>query len=676
MSTQEIYKLRDSFTIIGLTGRTGSGCTRFANIISKSIKFDNETMLRSPKEIKYIDTLPDNNTVFKRKYTICYNYIKANNKQYEKISYLSVLFLYCLHYGVHKLNYKTKDELIQYVLQLVKDNFKKSVSEVDDNYISAEITVDHIEELKIDFDKVVEKLLKLKDKIEETDKSILYDVFFESEVKNFTDKLFKMFAEKDYYLGSFFVHRLGSKIRATGNPLVDSNPDKLKEIADTKNIYLIVSIINLLIKAWRHAKSKKAYICIDSLRNSLEIMYLKERYAAFYMIAIHNDNRYRDRIIDRLVTKSPENKNNISEIADKIIRLDEIENRGDDFKAGRFYSPDVENCIQRSDIHINNIGSDEAKFDKNARQSSFYTMIEQWIKIQSLILHPGLITPTHDERCMQIAFISKFNSGCISRQVGAVITDENNSIRSVGWNDVPKGAVPCNLKDLNDIIDITRIHKDDLSYSPFEKGMSVKKYDGGDDFSSKSIESFKSSLLKSGNTFGLNHSYCFKSLHNRYEEKDNQVHTRSLHAEENAMLQVSKYGGQPLKNGTLYTTASPCELCAKKAYQLGLKIVYIDPYPGISMEHILANGYGYDEKKKANKPKMFTGIVGRAYNKLYEPLLSYKDELAILAPQQKVVKQKSEKEIKEFLEAILECELKDVIDLNRLKSQFEYLKKE
>jgi len=60
---------------------------------------------------------------------------------------------------------------------------------------------------------------------------------------------------------------------------------------------------------------------------------------------------------------------------------------------------------------------------------------------------------------------------------------------------------------------------------------------------------------------------------------------------------------------------------------LGLKIVYIDPYPGISMEHILANGYGYVEE---NKPRMFTGIVGRAYNKLYEPLLSYKDELSIL----------------------------------------------
>lgn len=673
MSTQEIYKLRDSFTIIGLTGRTGSGCTRFANIISKSIKFDNETMLRLPKEIKYIDSLPDNNTVFKRKYTICYNYIKANNKQYEKISYLSVLFLYCLHYGVHVLKYKSKDELKQYVLQLVKDNFKKSVREIDNEYFAIEITVEQIESLGIDFDGVLNELLKLNERLEKTEKSILFTVFFESEVKSFTDKLFKLFAEKDYYLGSFFVHRLGCKIRATGNPLVDSDPEKLKEIADTKYIYSIVSIVNQLIKAWRLKNEKKTYICIDSLRNSLEIMYLKERYSAFYMIAIHNEGRYKDRILDRLQKSSTPNKNEISVITQKIIRLDEIENKGDDFKAGRFYSPDVENCIQRSDIHINNIGSNIKSFNEEIRQSSFYTMIEQWIKIQSLILHPGLITPTHDERCMQIAFTSKFNSGCISRQVGAVITDENNSIRSVGWNDVPKGAVPCNLKNLNDIIDITRIDINDLTYSPFEKGLSEKKYDSGDDFSSKSIENFKSSLLKPDNAYGLNHSYCFKSLHNKYEEKDNQVHTRSLHAEENAMLQVSKYGGQPLRNGTLYTTASPCELCAKKAYQLGLRIVYIDPYPGISMEHILANGYGYNEKNKANKPKMFSGIVGRAYNKLYEPLLSYKDELAILAPQQKIVKQKSKKEIKEFLETVLECNLNDNFDEDEFIKNISYL---
>lgn len=102
------------------------------------------------------------------------------------------------------------------------------------------------------------------------------------------------------------------------------------------------------------------------------------------------------------------------------------------------------------------------------------------------------------------------------------------------------------------------------------------------------------------------------------------MHTRSLHAEENAMLQISKYGGQPLKGGNLFTTASPCELCSKKAYQLGIKnIFYIDPYPGISKAQILKGG------NKNPKLYMFQGAVGRGFFKLFEPYLSIKDETKV-----------------------------------------------
>ncbi|MCK7630130.1 hypothetical protein MZ018_00615 [Shewanella sp. JNE10-2] len=110
------------------------------------------------------------------------------------------------------------------------------------------------------------------------------------------------------------------------------------------------------------------------------------------------------------------------------------------------------------------------------------------------------------------------------------------------------------------------------------------------------------------------------------DDERNQVHTRSLHAEENAFLQLAKYGSVGIEGGKLFTTASPCELCAKKAYQLGIKeIVYIDPYPGLAIQHIISIG--------TNPPKLiqFRGAVGKAYHQLYEPLMSYKDELSYLA---------------------------------------------
>ena len=78
-----------------------------------------------------------------------------------------------------------------------------------------------------------------------------------------------------------------------------------------------------------------------------------------------------------------------------------------------------------------------------------------------------------------------------------------------------------------------------------------------------------------------------------------------------------------LKSGRkLFTTASCCELCSKKAYQLGItEIYYIDTYPGISRAHILESG--------VNRPQMllFKGAIGRAYVNLFTPFLPLKDEI-------------------------------------------------
>lgn len=117
-------------------------------------------------------------------------------------------------------------------------------------------------------------------------------------------------------------------------------------------------------------------------------------------------------------------------------------------------------------------------------------------------------------------------------------------------------------------------------------------------------------------------SYCFKDIQNGIDGEKNQVHTRSLHAEENAFLQLSKYGGEGIKGGYLFTTASPCELCSKKSYQLGIrKIYYIDQYPGISKKHILNNG------SLIPKLQLFNGAVGKTYHQIYTPIMALKDEL-------------------------------------------------
>ena len=253
----------------------------------------------------------------------------------------------------------------------------------------------------------------------------------------------------------------------------------------------------------------------------------------------------------------------------------------------------------------------------DAEEYEFY-LKRQLVRYIALMKHPGLVPPSHQERIMQIACDAQLNSGCISRQVGAAITDENFSIKAIGWNTVPEGQTPCLLCDLNDLMD----GKDASAYSEYElKNLKFRAM----------LQDIRELYLAKEDNYekfdlaGMTLSFCFKDIYNALTGKDNQVHTRSLHAEENAFLQLAKYGGQPIKDGKLFTTVSCCELCAKKAYQLGIKeIYYIDSYPGISQDHIFRNGI--------NRPNLilFQGVVRRAYERLYTQILPLKDEIAYL----------------------------------------------
>lgn len=100
---------------------------------------------------------------------------------------------------------------------------------------------------------------------------------------------------------------------------------------------------------------------------------------------------------------------------------------------------------------------------------------------------------------MQVAYTAKFNSGCVSRQVGAVVADKEYAIKAIGWNDVPYGHVPCNLRSADYLIE----KKDIAAYSPYE--LHDKK------FRPKFTEFFKP-LRKNENISGINFSYCFKDI--------------------------------------------------------------------------------------------------------------------------------------------------------------------
>ncbi|MGM0934237.1 MAG: hypothetical protein ACQEWD_12410 [Bacteroidota bacterium] len=618
MNLDKFYSLRKDFIIIGLTGRSGSGCSQIAdkltdeNLIS-NLKYTPNVPLLKPESIKF---------------DICYKYLKTpgNYNPFKKIVYKNVLLLHLLyeaHQSKDPIEYivdvicQYGDGYDEYINRFGKKDDKSNITELRE-FLQGNISIHDSSLFENNSTNTKYDLIKfLKG---QKDHSFIQYYFND----------FQVFAESFFYLlnkfsitkRTRFLHDISINLRKEGRCLQFTD----KPENNLNNIYLIAETINRLIKLTREKDGGKARIVIDSLKNSLELMYFKEKYSGFYMVAVNKEDEERKKYLKSILNSDFE----------EVIKLDDAEYEGGQVNKGTFTVPDIENCIQKSEYHI--FHSKSGSLESNREMSVDY----QLVKFLSLISQPGIITPTALERTMQVAYNAKYNSGCISRQVGAVITDENFTVKSIGWNDVAQNQMPCKLRNA---VDLSKGSNSELFSNYEREGGNFKTEKGRKTFKelfSDDVEKVDLEKLK-----GRNCSFCFKSFQNTYEYEKNQVHTRSLHAEENAMMQISKYGGNGLKNGFLFTTASPCELCSKKAFQLGIKeIFYIDPYPGIARKHTLKNGINGEGEPNMT---MFQGAVGRLYHKLYEPFMSEKDELKILSGFKPIerVQRKEKKEIKE-----------------------------
>lgn len=551
-----VFDESSNFILIGLTGRTGSGCSTSANILSKE-----KLPLPDPGKSHFTGNE-------ERKFKIVKKYLDSRWRKFEWLQIRSVITKILL-----EINFSEFCSLSAQILNSEIIKIKEELSNFKELYEEAH-------------KKVTEHIALNEDTLEEIHikKRSAYDLYF-NYLPSFSDEMKAALRKMSLSAYTKIYQQIGDNIRASGTA------NKSKFAPD--KIFLFPKTINKIIKSVRYiaAKEKRpCYVVIDAIRNPYEAVFLKERYADFYLISINTSNE------NRLKHLQDSHKFSSQQIED----LDKKEYPEKLKGHNKYTSQNIQKCIEISDIHINNPKNDNYGTSELATQLAWYV---------SLMMHPGLIMPTSIENCMQIAYSAKKNSGCISRQVGAVVTDNTYAIKSVGWNNSAQGQVPCLLRSVEDLLSGI----DDEAYSDYERN---------DHQFRKMVSSKYSNLINNVNTGGRNLSFCFKDIQNEIENQKNQVHTRSLHAEENAFLQISKHGGQQIKGGYLFTTASPCELCAKKAYQLGItKIYYIDPYPGIATSHILACG------QNAPDLLLFRGALGAAFHRLYQPIMPYKDEL-------------------------------------------------
>lgn len=442
--------------------------------------------------------------------------------------------------------------------------------------------------------------------------------------------------------------------------------------AEKDDIFAIPRKINQHIKALRNPFFIKDHrpvrVVIDSIKNIFEAVYLRYRYSAFYLWAITTDADIREkRLHDKHLTdiqvrmmdwnEYPDKGRDVIRAADDLVKgkegpwntirktlmrgqgeaeanfyLDcfpnkplekgdtdaiEAQNKyyeeNEEFNRIRreffrnntypFYMQDIDSCVCNADVYLFNNATGDTDVENNRK------LLEAVVRNVSLVMYPCLVRPTPVERCMQIAFGAKVNSGCLSRQVGAVVTDSQYNILAIGWNDVPCGEVPCAYKNLKDI----SVGADQDAYSEYELH--------NDDFR----ERLKKYIDPSINLRGLPFSYCFKNVQSDVKDP---MRSRAMHAEEKALALC----GREAEGGYLFTTSSPCEMCSKKAKNHKIKkIFYLEAYPGISQAQYTNSG----DKSNRAKLILFSGAVGRAYMQMYTPLLPHKDVLAYLGVRKK-----------------------------------------
>lgn len=306
------------------------------------------------------------------------------------------------------------------------------------------------------------------------------------------------------------------------------------------------------------ASSNKKFV-VDSIRNTHEIECFKKNYPEFFLIATwaSKDTRWK-----RVETKYEKNLA-LFETDDKRDKDEQDEN-----------GQQITLCYQMADIII--LNEKEIFTDGSDEFKELHNIVYRYVK---LIEKTNSYEPTEMETLMSMAYANSMRSSCTQRKVGALIIDEYGNVFSSGYNEVPVSERPCK-----------KVY-----------GMCYRKFLRQDIQNKISKELKDDELTQKISTIVKDNSkmldYC-----------------RALHAEENAIVNMARLSvSANYSNATLYTTTYPCNLCANKIAQIGIKnIVYYEPYPQEEAKKTLAS--------HNVKQRPFEGVTFNSYFRFMEVL--------------------------------------------------------
>ncbi len=248
------------------------------------------------------------------------------------------------------------------------------------------------------------------------------------------------------------------------------------------------------------------------------------------------------------------------------------------------YGQQLEKTLSLADFFIR---------DNHSNDVILSSKFERFIKLMHG--YNGL-TPTHDEYGMYSAYSASLKSACLSRQVGASITNKQGAVIATGCNDVPKSKGGLYTEADNPD---NRCTNKGLCFNDKHKNKLCLE------ISQVLTENLQMSPDKANEL-----AYLIKD---NSRLKDLIEFSRSVHAEMDAITSVAREGGVSVKGCTLYTTTFPCHNCARHIIASGIsKVIYIEPYEKSLALQLHADDISNDpsETDDAHKKVIFMHFEG------------------------------------------------------------------
>ncbi|WNZ54704.1 anti-phage dCTP deaminase [Microbulbifer sp. MKSA007] len=316
--------------------------------------------------------------------------------------------------------------------------------------------------------------------------------------------------------------------------------DALRERANN-NAILAAGVAKEIANNRCSENQKRAYI-VNSLKHPREVELLRKIYAdGFYLIGIHADEKRRRNYLT-------EDKSCNQAQAEELIKTDENETIDHGQKTRDTY--------HLADFFLN-LGNNNDQV-KNRLQ-----------RFLELIFSHPYKNPTFDEFAMFMAFNSSVRSGDLSRQVGAVISREEQII-ATGANDAPKSGGGLYWA------------KEDPETGEINDHPDGKDYKRDGDSNKKAQAEIIGDIIDALANQELVNPERQKDLEKILKDSkisDLTEFGRVVHAEMDALLSCSRSGISTI-GSTLYCTTFPCHNCAKHIVASGVKrVVYVEPYP-------------------------------------------------------------------------------------------------